>query len=78
MRGELVLIMKKMYQYLVIFSCKKDGVLGACTVVSQIYRNKKIKSFNDINALTAYLTETNEGVSNVGITNFILLGRHKV
>ena len=69
---------KKMYQYLVIYSCKKDGFLGACTVVSQIYRDKKIKSFNDINALTAYLTETNEGVSNVGIMNFILLGRHKV
>lgn len=69
---------KKMYQYLVTFSCKKDGFLGAYTVVSQIYRDKKIKSFNDINALTAYLTETNEGVSNVGITNFILLGRHKV
>ena len=73
-----ILIMKKMYQYLVTFSCKKDGFLGACTVVSQIYRDKKIKSFNDINALTAYLTETNEGVSNVGIMNFILLGRHKV
>lgn len=67
MRGALVLIMKKMYQYLVIFfSCKKDGVLGACTVVSQIYRNKKIKSFNNINSLTTYLTEANEGISNVG------------
>ena len=70
--------MKKLYQYLVTFSCKKDGILGACTVVSQIYRDKKIKSFNDINSLTTYLTETNEGVSNVGIMNFILLGRHKV
>ena len=67
-----------MYQYLVTFSCKKDDVLGSCTVVSQIYRNKKIKSFNDINSLTTYLTEANEGISNVGIMNFILLGRHKV
>ena len=39
---------------------------------------KKIKSFNDINSLTTYLTETNEGISNVGITNLILLGKHKV
>ena len=43
--------MKKMYQYLVTFSCKKDGFLGACTVVSQIYRDKKIKSFDDINKM---------------------------
>lgn len=69
---------KKMYQYLVTYSCKKDDIFGACTVVSQIYRAKKIKSFDDINSLITYLTETNEGISNVGITNFILLGRHKV
>lgn len=70
--------MKKKYQYLVTYVCQKEGYLGSCTVVSQLYRNKKIKSFDDINEVIKYLTDSDKTISNVAITNFILLGRHKL
>ena len=69
--------MTKKYQYLVTYVCQKEGYIGSCTVVSQLYRNKKIKSFNDINEITRFLSESDKTISNVAITNFILLGRHK-
>ena len=70
--------MKKKYQYLVIYACQKEGYIGSCTVVSQLYRNKKIKSFDDINEIIKYLSDSDKTISNVAITNFILLGRHKL
>lgn len=70
--------MKKKYQYLVTYVCQKEGYIGSCTVVSQLYRNKKIKSFDDINEVIKYLTDSDKTISNVVITNFILLGRHKL
>lgn len=70
--------MKKKYQYLVTYVCQKEGYIGSCTVVSQLYRNKKIKSFDDINEIIRYLSESDKTISNVAITNFILLGRHKL
>lgn len=69
--------MKKKYQYLVTYVCQKEGYIGSCTVVTQLYRNKKIKSFDDINEIINYLSESDKTISNVAITNFILLGRHK-
>ena len=33
--------MKKKYQYLVTYVCQKEGYIGSCTVVTQLYCNKK-------------------------------------
>ena len=68
----------KKYCYLVSYVFQKEGYLGPSTGTSQIYRNKKIKSFDDVNELTKFLTESIEGASNLSIFNFILLGKHKV
>ena len=68
----------KKYEYLVSYHFQKEGVIGYCSGTSQIYRDKKIKSFKDVNGLTKYLTTTIEGASNLAIYNFILLGKVKV
>ena len=68
----------KKYEYLVSYQFQKEGIIGSCSGVSQIYRDKKIKSFKDINELTKFLTESIEGASNLAIYNFILLGKAKV
>lgn len=68
----------KKYEYLVSYIFQKEGYIGPSTGTSQIYRNKKIKTFEDINELVKFLTESIEGASNLAIVNFILLGRRKV
>lgn len=68
----------KKYAYLVSYIFQKEGCLGPSTGTSQIYRDKKIKTFEDINELVKFLTETIEGASNLSIFNFILLGKRKV
>ena len=68
----------KKYQYLISYNFQKEGCLGSCSGTSQIYRDKKIKSFEDINDLIKFLTERIEGASNLAVYNFIYLGRHKV
>lgn len=66
------------YQYLITYMCQKEGYIGSCTVTTQLYRDKKIKSFDDINGVIKYLSDCDDTISNVAITNFILLGRHKL
>ena len=70
------MVMKK-YDYLIAydFSCK--GYLTPCSGTIQVSRDKKIKTFDDINELNKLISESIDGASNVSIYNFILLGRNK-
>ncbi len=67
----------KEYQYYVSYVFKNDdnsfGVGSA-----QISRNKKIKSFRDIQLLNMYLSDTTKNAHNIVVINFKLLGRSKV
>lgn len=66
-----------MYDYLVSYNYSAEGYLGYCTGTIQIYRKKKIKTFQDINELNKFITESIDGSSNVAIYNFVLLGRNE-
>ena len=68
----------KQHAYLVAYQFQREGYFGPSFGTSQIYRNKKIKSFEDIDALSKYLTGRIDGASNLSIYNFIYLGRHKM
>lgn len=68
----------KKYEYLVAYNFQRDGYLGTCTGSSQILTDKKIKSYADIIELNKIITKSIEGSSNLGIYNFILLGKIKV
>lgn len=65
------------YDYLVSYNFSADGYLTPCTGTTQISRQKKIKTFQDINELNALITDKIEGSTNVSVYNFILLGRNK-
>lgn len=68
----------KAYDYLVSYHFSKSDCLGVCTGTIQIWRPKKIKTLEDINELNKYITERlDNGVLNVSVYNFILLGRSK-
>lgn len=67
----------KTYDYLVTYTFSKEGYLTPCTGNIQIFRKKKIKTFEDINELQKYITDLIEGATNLSINNFILLGRNK-
>jgi hypothetical protein len=66
-----------MYDYLVSYNFSAKGYLTPSTGTVQISRKKKIKTFEDINELNKLITELIEGSSNVGVYNFVLLGRNK-
>lgn len=66
----------KMYDYLVAYNFSADGYLTPCSGTMQISRKKKIKTFEDINAVNKFITENIEGSRNVSMYNFILLGRN--
>lgn len=61
---------KKLYHYLVAYIFK-----GGTGVISLDLR-RKIKTVDDIKELQDYIMETNEGIMNVGITNYQLIGRY--
>lgn len=67
----------KKYCYLVSYWFLQEGFLTPSHGTSQIYRKNKIKTFDDINELNKFITDGIEGVSNLGIYNFILIGRVK-
>ncbi len=67
----------KMYNYLVSYVFSKEGYLTYCSGTAQISRKTKIKTFEDINEVSNYLTESIDGAQNLSIYNFILLGRNK-
>lgn len=68
----------KQYEYLVAYQMQREGYIGPCSGTSQIFRDKKIKSYEDIKDIQQYLMKQINGASNLGIYNFILLGRHKI
>ena len=47
---------------------------GIGTITLELKR--KIKIVDDIKELQNYIMETNEGITNVGITNYQLIGRY--
>lgn len=67
----------KMYDYLVAYDFSAKGYFIPSTGTIQISRKKKIKTFEDINELNKFITESIDGSYNVSIYNFILLGRNK-
>lgn len=71
----------KMYDYLVSYNFSAKGYLTPSTGTMQISRKKKISTFEDINELNKFITESItesiDGASNVAVYNFILLGRNK-
>lgn len=67
----------KRYDYLVAYKFSKEGYLTCCDGTSQISRNKKIDTFEDINEVNKAIADSIEGASNVCIYNFILLGRNE-
>jgi hypothetical protein len=67
----------KAYDYLVSYHYSKSDCLSVCYGTVQIWRPKKIKTFEDINELNKYITEHVDGALNVSVYNFILLGRSK-
>ena len=67
----------KMYDYLVSYNFSAKGYLTPSTGTMQVSRKKKISTFEDINELNKFITESIDGSSNVAVYNFILLGRNK-
>ena len=67
----------KMYDYLVAYHFSRDGQIGASYGATQISRKHKIKTFKDLEELRDFIASQIEGAYNVGIYNFILLGRNK-
>lgn len=67
----------KMYNYLVAYNFSTKEYLTPSHGVSQISRRKKIKTFEDINEINKFLTDSIDGASNLAIYNFILLGKSK-
>lgn len=70
------MVMKK-YDYLIAYNFSCKGYLTPCSGTIQVSRDKKIKTFDDINELNKFISESIDGASNVSIYNFILLGRNK-
>ena len=69
-------IMRK-YDYLVSYNFSAKGYLTYSTGTIKLSRDKKIKTFEDIDEIAEFITSQIEGASNLAIYNFILLGRNK-
>ena len=67
----------KKYDYLVAYSFTAKGYLTPCSGTMQLSRDKKIKTFEDLNAVNKFIADNIEGAENLSIYNFILLGRNK-
>jgi hypothetical protein len=67
----------KMYDYLVSYNFSAAGYLTHCTGTMKLSRKKKIKTFEDIDEVNKFISESIEGASNLAVYNFILLGRNK-
>lgn len=67
----------KLYDYLVSYNFSAKGYLTTSTGTMQISRKKKISTFEDINELNKFITESIDGSSNVAVYSFIFLGRNK-
>lgn len=61
---------KKFYHYLVAYICK--GGNGMITLELK----RKIKTVDDIKEIQDYIMDNNEGITNVGIISYQLIGRY--
>lgn len=67
--------MKFIYDYVISYACNKNGGLNIGTV--KIFRDRKIKTFDDVDVVTDIITgHLGEGATDVSIHNIIYLGRH--
>ena len=66
-----------MYDYLVAYTFELDGYLTPSIGTIQISRQKKIKTFDDINELIDMITNRIDGAKHLSIYNLILLGRNR-
>jgi hypothetical protein len=67
----------KQYDYLISYHFSAKGYLTPSTGTMKLSRDKKIKTFADIDEVTKFITSQIEGASNLAIYNFILLGKNK-
>lgn len=67
----------KQYEYLVAYMFSREGCLTPCSGTTQVLRNKKITSWEDIESIQRLINQRIDGAYNLGIYNFILLGRKK-
>lgn len=70
--------MKKKYEYLVAYNFNMPGYLTHCTGSVQIFRDKKIKSYEDLSDICKAIGKAIEGATNISVYNFIYLGKKKV
>jgi hypothetical protein len=70
-----------MYEYLIVYRFEADGFITPCEATIELFRKKKIKSFNDIKDIKEYLTERSskdfQGVKNLSIYNIMYIGRNR-
>ena len=68
-----------MYNYLVSYIFSSKGYLTPGYGTIQLSREKKIKTFEDINEITEFIKKSinTEDIVNLNIYNFILLGKTK-
>ena len=69
----------KYYDYLVSYTFKAEGYLSQGNGTSCISREKKIKTFDDIESIRLLIAENldNTPASSVCINNIIFIGRNK-
>ena len=68
---------KKQYEYLVAYRFSKEECLTPCSGTTQVLRDRKIKSWEDIESIQRLITQRIDGAFNLGVYNFILLGKKK-
>lgn len=68
---------KKMYDYLISFSCNREGYLTPCGGLVQLSRERKINSFVEYHLVLEYVTGQVKDAKNIVIENIMFLGRNK-
>lgn len=63
----------KQYEYLVAYMFSKEGCLTPCSGTTQVIRDRKITSWEDIVSIQELITQRIDGAFNLGVYNFILL-----
>lgn len=67
----------KKHDYILAYIFSKDECLTPCYGTIQFSSVKKIKTFEDINALNKMIENKTEGAKSVSVYNMIYLGKNK-
>lgn len=67
----------KKHDYILAYIFSKDGYLTPCYGTMQFSSVKKIKTFEDINAINKMIENEVEGSKSVSVYNMIYLGKNK-